>query len=158
MSRYYTPSLMVFSILGGVTAYVLLSLFTDNVTSLTFASIATLAIATVIPATLAVSDRRIMPIRKEIGEPILIDERIRIIKGKEAKQGFILATAASLFLVSLDGDRPVKLEIKKDSIRKISINEEVYIDIFIDYSKFIRIFCGNCEELFSRLAEEGFTK
>lgn len=158
MSKYYTPSLFIFSVLGGGICFVLLSFFADVMTAICFASLCAIGISVTIPATLALSDRRLLPLKKEIGEPILIDERISIVAGNEIKQGFIVTTSSSIFVISFEKGSPVKMEIKKDSVKKISVTDDVYINIFIDYNRFVRIFCGNCEELFARLRDEGFVK
>lgn len=158
MSKYYTPSLFMFSVLGGGICFVLLSFFSDAGTALCFASLCALGISAAIPATLALADRRFLTLKREIGEPIVIDERISVVTGQALKRGFIIATKTSIFVISTENGRPVKMEIKKDSVKKISVTDDVYINIFIDYNRFVRIFCLNCEELFSRLRDEGFVK
>lgn len=158
MSRYYTSSLFVFSVIVGVLAYTLLSFFASNEDAMLFASIATLAIATTVPAVLAFADRKLISLKNKITEPISVDERVGVISENGIRQGFIITTAKSLYIITLDGTEPVCREIKKEDVKKISVSDGVYLNIFVDYNKFIRVFPGNCEELFSMLAEEGFTK
>lgn len=158
MRKYYTTSLLVFSILGGVVTYLLISSMADTPTSVLFGAITTLGISIVIPAMFAFADRKFTPLRKEIKEPIVIDERVNYIVGKEVRQGFILTTKDSLYVISVDNDKPIKFEIKKSDIKKISVTEGVYLNIFLDYDKCIRAFVANGEELSSRLRAEGFGK
>ena len=158
MRKYYTTSLLVFSILGGVVTYFLISSMADIPTSVLFGAITTLGISIVIPAMFAFADRKFIPLRKEIKEPIIIDERVSYIVGKEVKQGFMLTTKDSMFVISSNNDKPIKFEIKKSDIKKISVSEGVYLNIFLDYDKCIRVFAANCEELSSMLRAEGFGK
>lgn len=158
MLRYYTSSLFIFSILGGVVTFWLISGMADVPTSVLFAALTTLGISLVIPAMFAHSDKKFNPLRKEITEPIVIDERVNYLVGKEIKQGFMLTTKDSIFVLSMDDQKPVKFEIKKSDIKKISVTDDVYLNIFLDYDKCIRVFAMNCEELFSRLQAEGFGK
>ena len=118
MLRYYTSSLFIFSILGGVVTFWLISSMADVPTSVLFAALTTLGISLVIPAMFAHSDKKFNPLRKEITEPIVIDERVNYLVGKEIKQGFMLTTKDSIFVLSTDESKPVKFEIKKSDIKK----------------------------------------
>ena len=158
MLRYYTSSLFIFSILGGVVSFFIVSSMADVPTSVLFAALTTLGISLIIPAMFAHSDRKFNPLRKEIKEPIVIDERVNYLVGKEIKQGFMLTTKNSIFVLSTDDERPVKFEIKKSDIKKISVTDDIYLNIFLDYDKCIRVFAMNCEELSSKLQAEGFGK
>ena len=132
MKRYYTTSLLVFSVLGGVVTYLIISKMTDMPTSVFFSAITTLGISLVVPALFAMSDRKFIPLRKEIKDPIVIDERVNYLVGKELKQGFMIATKDSMFIISNGEKQPVKFEIKKSDIKKISVSEGIYLNIFLD--------------------------
>lgn len=158
MSRYYTTGLFIFSILGGVVTFFCIYGMTDLPTSVFFAAITTLGISLIVPGLFAMSDRKFKPLRKEINEPIVIDERVNYLVGKELKQGFMITTKNSMFVLSIDDNRPVKFEIKKSDIKKITVSEGVYLNIFLDYEKCIRVFAANCDELSKKLRAEGFGK
>ena len=158
MSRYYTTSLFVFSILGGVVTFMLVSSMADVPTSVLFGAIATLGISIVIPSMFALSDRKFIPLRKEIKDPIVIDERVNYLVGNDIKQGFMITTKDSMFVISHGENAPVKFEIKKSDIKKISVSEGIYLNIFLDYDKCIRVFAADCEELSKKLIAEGFGK
>lgn len=158
MSKYYKPSLYVLSTLGGVSTFLILLSFNDWPVSLLFAAITTLVISFTIPMTLMMADRKFTTLKKEISEPIVIDERVSYVVGNELRQGFIVTTKNSLFIISVDNNKPVKFEIKRSDIKKISISDSIYLNIFLDYDKCIRICGANCEELSSKLAKEGFGK
>ena len=158
MMRYYTTSLFVFSTVGGIFTYLLVFSMTDTPTAVLCSAVATLMISIAIPALFAISDRKFKPLRKEITKPIITDERVNYVVGNEIKQGFMLTTENSLFILSTDDEKPIKFEIKKSEIKKVSVSDGVYLNIFLDYDKCIRIFAGNCEYLFSKLNAEGFGK
>lgn len=158
MKRYYTTGLLIFSVLGGVVTYLLISSMTDLPTAVFFSAITTLVISILIPGLCALADRKFIPLRKEIKEPIVIDERVNYLVGKEIKPGFMLATKESIFILSIDDNRPIKFEIKKSDIKKISMNEGIYLNIFLDFDKCIRVFAPNCDELLNELKNEGFAK
>jgi hypothetical protein len=158
MGRYYTTPLFIFSTLGGVVTYLIISGMTDWPVALLFAAITTLGISILIPAMFAKADKKFKPLRKEIKDPILIDERVNYLVGKEVKQGFMIATKDSVFVLSTDNDKPIKFEIKKSDIKKISVTDDIYLNIFLDYDKCIRVFSSNCDELSSKLKAEGFGK
>lgn len=158
MRRYYTTGLLIFSTLGGIVTFLLISSMTDFPTALLFAALTTLGISLIIPGMCALADRKFLPLRKEIKEEIIIDERVNYLVGKELKQGFMLTTKDSMFIISIDENRPIKFEIKKSDIRKISVTEGVYLNIFLDYDKCIRVFAADCDGLSSRLRAEGFGK
>ena len=158
MTRYYTPSLLIFSVVGGVVTYLIISGMTDMPTALLFSALTSLGISIAIPAMFASADRKFIPLRKEIDLPILIDERVNYVVGQELRDGFILGTKESLFVLSSEDKKPIKFEIKKTDVKKISISDDIYLNLFIDYNKCIRIFSSNCEKLFELLSKEGFVK
>ncbi len=158
MKRYYTTSLLVFSALGGLVTYMIISSMTDMATAVFFSAVSTLGISITIPFMFAMGDRKFLPLRKEIKEEIIIDERVNYLVGKEIKQGFMITTKESMFVISSDEDKPVKFEIKKSDIKKISVSEGIYLNIFLDYDKCIRVFAANCDELSKMLKAEGFGK
>lgn len=159
MSRYFTPSLLTFSTFGGIVTLVIVSFFTDDIPTLVlFSALSTLLISLAVPAMFAISDRKFNPLRKEISGPIVIDERVNYVVGEEVKQGFMLTTKESMFIISTDNDKPVKMEIKRSDVKKVSISDGVFLNIFLDYDKCIRVFAGNCEELSKKLQAEGFGK
>jgi RNA-binding protein len=63
-----------------------------------------------------------------------------------------------LFIISTENEKPIKFEIKKNDIKKISISDDIFLNIFLDYDKCIRIFSPNCDELCGKLTAEGFGK
>ncbi len=159
MSRYYTSSLFIFCIFGGVVTFLIVSGIEENTAvAFLFGAITTLVLSLIIPAMFAISDRKFTPLRKEIKEQIVIDERVNYVVGQEIRQGFMVTTKESMFVLSIDENKPVKFEIKRSDIKKISISEDVYLNVFLDYDKCIRIFAANCEELLSKLHAEGFGK
>ncbi len=158
MIRYYTSSLFAFSTLGGIVTFLLISGMADLPTSVFFSAITILFIATIIPALFALADRKFGSLRKEIGEPIVLDERVNFVVGEEVKPGFMITTKNSMFVLSTEDNEPVKLEIRRSDIKKISISEGVFLNIFLDYDKCIRVFAANCEELKGKLHAEGFGK
>ncbi len=158
MSRYYTTSLFIFSTLGGVVTFALISDITDLPVAVLFSALTTLGISLIIPGMFALSDKKFKPLRKEIGEPILIDERVNYLVGNNIRQGFIIATKDSMFVLSTENNKPIKFEIKKSEIKKISMTDDIYLNIFLEYDKCIRVFATNCRELLSMLHAEGFGK
>ena len=159
MSRYYTTPLFVFCTVGGIVTFLVVSSFTEDLAlTVLCAAVATLLISITVPLSFYIADRKFLSLRREIKEPIVIDERVNYVVGDEIKQGFMLATKESLFVISTDNEKPVKLELKKNEIKKISVTDGVYMNIFVSYDKCIRIFAGNCDELLRKLRTEGFAK
>lgn len=158
MGRYYTTSLFIFSTLGGVATFALISGITDLPVAVLFSALTTLGISLVIPGMFALSDKKFKPLRKEISDPILIDERVNYLVGNNIRQGFIIATKDSMFVLSTENNKPIKFEIKKSEIKKISMTDDIYLNIFLEYDKCIRVFATNCRELLSMLHAEGFGK
>ena len=159
MKRYFTTSLITFSTVGGIVTYIIASFFTDDVPTLVlFSALATLSISLTVPTMFAISDRKFNPLRREISEPIVIDERVNYVVGEEVRQGFMITTKNSMFIISTENEKPVKMEIKRNEIKKISITDDVFLNIFLDYDKCIRVFAGNCQELSKMLHDEGFGK
>jgi len=159
MKRYFTPALITFSTIGGIVTFLIVFLFTDDIPTLVlFSALSTLLISLTVPVMFALADRKFKPLRKEISEPIVIDERVNYVVGEEIRQGFMLTTKDSLFIMSTENNKPVKMEIKRIDIKKVSISDGVFLNIFLDYDKCIRVFAGNCEELSKKLAEQGFGK
>ena len=159
MERYYKPSLFAFSTIGGVVTFLLVSMFTDDTpTVVLFSAIATLLISIAIPLMFYISDRKYLPLIKEIKEKILIDERVNYIVGDDIKHGFILTTNESLFVISTQNDKPVRLELKRADIKKISVSDGICLNIFLDYNKCIQALAGNCDEIIKKLHDAGFGK
>ena len=70
----------------------------------------------------------------------------------------MVTTKNSLFIISVEDKKPVKFEIKRSDIKKISISDDIYLNIFLEYDKCIRVFTTNCRELSTMLHAEGFGK
>lgn len=157
MSRYYTPSLFIFCILGGVVIYFIASeLVSEQIVALISGAIASIIISITVPLMFYYADRKYNLLKKEIGDKIVLDERVGYVVGQEIKRGFMVTTKNSLFVISSDNNKPVKFEIKRSDIKKISISDDVFLNIFLDYDKCIRIFSSDCEKLLEKLAKEGF--
>ena len=159
MKRYHTTSLYIFSTVGGIVTFLISSFFTDDLPmQVFFAAITTLLISITVPAMFAIADRKFMPVIKQIKDKIVIDERVHYIVGKELRQGFMLTTKDNLYVISSENNKPVKLELKRSDIKKISVTDGVYLNIFLDFDKCIRVFASDCEDLLNRLHSEGFGK
>ena len=159
MKRYYNSALLSFSTVGGIVTALILSFIVEDIPTIAlFSSLTILGISITVPAMFAIADRKFKPIIKEIKDDIVIDERVHYIVGQELKHGFIMTTKNSLFVISTENDKPIKLEIKKSDIKKISISDGIYLNIFLGYDKCIRVFAGNCDELSKKLIAEGFGK
>jgi hypothetical protein len=157
MKRYYTSALFAFSAIGGVVTFLIASFFTEDIPTLVlFSAVATLLISIAVPTMFAIADRKFMPIISQIKEDKIIDERVHFVVGNELREGFMLTTKESLFVISIEDDKPVKMEIKRSEIKKVSISDGVYLNIFLGYDKCIRVFAGNCEDLSKRLRSAGF--
>ena len=157
MSRYYTPSLFIFCILGGVVIYfIAYELTSDQLVALVSGAISSIIISITVPLTFYYADRKYNLLKKEIGDKIVLDERVGYVVGQEIKRGFMVTTKNSLFVISSDNNKPVKFEIKRSDIKKISISDDVFLNIFLDYDKCIRIFSSDCEKLLEKLSKEGF--
>ena len=157
MKRYYNSALLTFSTVGGIVTCLIASFFTDDIPTLVlFSAVTTLLISITVPLMFAIADRKFMPVIKQITDEILIDERVHYVVGQELRQGFVLTTKDSLFVISSENDKPVKLELKKSDIKKISVTDGVYLNIFLDFDKCIRIFAGNSDDLSKKLHGQGF--
>lgn len=153
-----TTRLFVFSAIGGFLTFLALSLEGELAVALLFGAIAALMISLTIPMLFALSDRKFLPLKREIREEIIIDEKVNYVVGEEIKEGFMVTTKDCLYIISSDKEKPVKFEIKRSDVKKISISEGVFLNIFLDYNRCIRVFASNCEELSSMLADGGFGK
>lgn len=158
MIKYYTKSLYALSILSGATTFLITLLMADFAVALLFGAVTALLTSITIPVVFAISDRKFIPLKKQIKDKILLEEKVAYLVGNEAKDGLIVTTANSMFVLSTDGNKPIKFEIKREAIKKISITEDIYLNIFLDYDKCIRVFSDNCDELLSKLTKEGFGK
>ena len=159
MKRYFTSALFTFSTVGGIVTFIITSFFTeDTYTLVLFSALATLLISIAVPIMFAILDRDLLPLVKQIKEEIIIDERVHFIVGQELKRGFMITTKESLFVIANEDEKPLKMEIKRSDIKKISITDGIYLNIFLDYNKYIRVFAGNCEELSKKLITSGFGK
>ena len=156
MKKYYTPAVYFISIVCGVIAYLISSFFTESLVALLFAAIATLVISFIIPLAFVISDIKYKPLKLGIPSPFIIDERVNYIMGGIIRHGFMVLTKDSLFLITFADKKPLRYEIKRNEVKKVSITEDVYLNIFLDYDKFIRISSGNCQEISEKLAEQGF--
>ena len=156
MRKYYTPAVYFISIVCGVIAYFLSSLFSEPLIALLSGVIVTLIISLAIPIAFVASDAKYKPLKMGLPGPFIIDERVNYMMGSELRHGFMVLTRESLFLITFADKKPLRYEIKREQVKKISITEEVYLNIFLDYDKFIRISSGNCHELSEKLAEQGF--
>ena len=157
MRKYYTPAVYLVSIVCGVIAYLLSSFFCEPRIALLSGVIVTLIISLAIPCAFAISDEKYKPLKRGIPSPFIIDERVNyMITGGELRHGFMVLSKESLYLITFADKKPLRFEVKKNEVKKISVTDGVYLNIFLDYDKFIRISSGNCLEISAKLTEQGF--
>lgn len=158
MKKYYTPGVYLVSILIGAIVYIISSFFAEPLLALLIGTVAVLVVSVTIPLSFAVSDRKYNKFKQGIPAPYIIDERINCVIGGALKNGFMVLTRDTLFIITFAGKKPIRYEIKRDEVKKISITENIYLNIFLDYNKYIRIASGNCFEIRDKLSEQGFGK
>ena len=156
MKKYYTPGVYFVSIVGGILVFVITLIFIDPNLALLCGAIVTLLSSVAIPLGLSISDKKYKRFKEGIPRPFLIDERINCVIGGELRDGFIVLTRDKLFIMTFVDKRPIRYELKRDEVKKVSITENIYLNIFLDYNKFIRIASGNCFEIKDKLSEQGF--
>ena len=156
MRKYYTPGVYFVSIVSGILAFVITLIFTDPLVALLCGAAVTLLVSVAIPLGLSMSDGKYKRFKEGIPRPFIIDERVNCVIGGELKGGFIVLTRDKLFIMTFVGKRPIRYELKRDEVKKVSVSENIYLNIFLDYNKFIRIASGNCLEIKDKLSEQGF--
>lgn len=157
MQRYYTPALYVLSTLNGIISFLVsTSLGASIPEGVLTAAIATLTVATVIPLTRYFADRKLIKLRRDIKGEVLLDETANLVVGDALQRCFVVATKEAMFIISFDRGRPVRLEIKKSSVMKISVTDDVVLVVFLDYGKCIKIVARNSGEMSEILAKQGF--
>lgn len=159
MSRYYTRSLYILSTLNGIIAFAISTALGAEIPMAVICSaFSMLIIATAIPLLQYLSDRRLLALRKGIKGPFLLDERVNIVVGNELRRCFVLTTGEAMFIISLENNKPVRLEIKKSEVKKVSVSEDLLLNIFLDYNKCIRILSPHNERICEELGAQGFGK
>lgn len=156
MKKYYTPGVYLISILVGVVVYIIASFFATPLLALLCGAVSVLIISLVIPISFAISDIKYKRFKAGIPAPFIIDERISCVISGSLQNGFMVLTRDTLFIITFAGKKPIRYEIKRDEVKKISITENIYLNIFLDYNKYIRIASGNCFEIRDKLSEQGF--
>ena len=156
MKKYYTSGVYLTSIICGVAVYLVSSLFCEALWALLFGVGVTLIVSFVIPLSFVISDFKYKPLKIGIPAPFIIDERVNCVIGGVLRHGFMVLTKESIFLITFADKKPVRYEIKRKEVKKISLEEDVYLNIFLDYDKYIRIASGNCLEISEKLSEQGF--
>lgn len=156
MKKYYTPAVYILSVAAGVICYIASSLFFDGAVALLIGLSVILCVSVMIPAAFAISDIKYKALKQGIPAPFIIDERVNCVVGNSHKNGFIVLSGDTLFVMTYSGKKPIRYEIKKDEIKKISISENIYLNIFLDYNKYIRIASGNCLDIMDKLKRHGF--
>ena len=158
MKKYYTPGVYLISILIGAIVYIMASFFADPLLALLFGTLTVLVVSVAIPLSFAISDHKFKKFKQGIPAPFIIDERVNCVIGGALKNGFMVLTRDTLFIITFAGKKPIRYEIKRNEVKKISITDNIYINIFLDYNKYIRIASGNCFEIRDKLSEQGFGK
>lgn len=156
MKKYYTPAVYITSIAAGIISYIVSTLFFENGIALLIGLSVIFCVSLIIPAAFAISDVKYNALKKGIPAPFIIDERVSCVIGNSLKNGFIVLSGDTLFLMTYSQKKPIRYEIKKSEIKKISISENIYLNIFFDYNKYIRIASGNCSEIMDKLKRQGF--
>ncbi len=156
MTKYYTKSLYILSIFSGIVTFTVTLLMDELAVALLFGALTALMTSVTVPILFAISDRKFKVLKAQIKEKIVLDERVVYMVGKEARDGLIVTTRNSLYVLSTENNKPIKFEIKREEIKKISITDDMFINIFVDYDKFIRVFADNATELVKKLSREGF--
>ncbi len=156
MKKYFTPAVLIISVIFGVLVYGVVAIFFGGDIALLEGSIATLALSLAFPTIFALGDRKYKKLMLDVPDPRLIEERVECIVNGKTSHGYMVMNSNSIYLLSIVDNKAVRCEIKKDQIKGISLTGDFYINIFTDYNKYIRIISGNSLEITKKLEMAGF--
>lgn len=156
MKKYFTNTVILISIVCGILAYAVSSFIVVPFAALIIGAGTTVLISLLFPIAFALGDIKYKPLKAGISAPFLVDERVNCIIGGVVRHGFMVLNKESIFIITFIGKKPIRYEIRKKEVKKVSVTGDVYINIFLDYNKFIQIISGNSIDITEKLNEQGF--
>ena len=142
---------VIFGVFLGVPAWLLFGWKLGVLTG----AVVTLIASVLIPLRIYFADLPYAKIKQTIETPLLLDERVRFTVRDGTIGGFLLLTEKSMIFLSLErGDH--RLELSRDEVCSVIRDEDMTIRIFLNNTKFIRVFSGGCEQICDILRDHGW--
>lgn len=156
MKKYFTDTVILVSIICGIIAYAIFSFIVQPIAALLIGAGVVAVISLAFPLAFSIGDMKYKPLKTGISAPLLVDERVNCVIGGVVRHGFMVLNKESIFIITFIGKKPIRYEIRKKEVKKVSVTGDIYINIFLDYNKFIQIVSGNSINITEKLNEEGF--
>ena len=144
---------VIFGLFAGIAA---LLIFNWEIAVLVGAGVALLT-SFIVPILLYRADLPYERIKKTLKHPFLFDERVRFSVRGGSMGGFFILTEESMVFLSLERGSQ-RLELNREDVKSIVLDEQFYMNIFLNNTQFIRVASGTCEEMYRILCENGWTR
>lgn len=93
--------------------------------------------------------------KQKISGTFLLDMPVRFTVKKGTVGGFFILTERSMVFLSRECTTPT-LELSQDDVKRVSMGQNMTINIYLNNTQFIRVFTGSGEELLDVLRRQGW--
>ena len=93
--------------------------------------------------------------KQKIGGTFLLDVPVRFTVKKGTVGGFFILTERSMVFLSRECTT-TSLELSHDDVKRVSMGQNMTINIYLNNTQFIRVFTGSGEEMLDVLRRQGW--
>ena len=153
---FFAPGVRPLSVITGVIIGGLTAILAGWKLGVFVGAIVVLLTALTLPVIACVQDLPYQRIKKTIKPPFLLDERVLFTVQNRSVGGYFILTDSSMILLSMERGNQHRMELARNDVKAVKLEDGDAISIFVSNTKFVRILSAASEELFSVLAENGW--
>lgn len=95
-------------------------------------------------------------LRSGLTGPFHFDEQVLFRSPRGAFSGYFLLNDSSLFLLTRERRHGICMELKRENVRSVRMDDETTLRIFLNETQYICILCAVAEEIFDFLGRNGW--
>ncbi len=153
---FFSTAVRILSVIAGVVIGGLTAILKGWQLGLFVGAVAVFLTALALPVILYLRELPYQKIKKTIKHPFLLDERVLFTIQGGSIGGYFILTESSMIFLSLERGGQHRLELGREDVKAIKLENGEAISIFLSNTKFVRILSPAIETLFAELERNGW--
>ncbi len=156
-SAFFTSSgLRKLAIWLGILTGLGVSMFADWKYGVLIGAVVVLLTSLILPVIFYLRFLPYAKLKRTIEQPFLFDAPVRFTVKTGTVGGFFILTERSMIFLSLEcADNT--LELTRDKVKRVALGDATTLDIYLNNTQFVRVFCAAREEIVSILRDHGWS-
>lgn len=153
---FFSPGVRGSATFAGLFSGVALGMFTRWEYGIIAGAGVAILVTLILPLVMYLQDLPMRRVRARLTGPFHFDEQVLFRSPRGAFGGYFLLTDASLILLTREKNGKACMELSRDDVRSVSIDDRTTLRIFLNETQYICVLCGAAEEIFEFLSRNGW--